>query len=170
MTSHLFAISLTIGTVAFAMGADLPVLKVESQVASRRCEVTILRSDQVGSRTDYWGTDGAVPSHIVKDVHISVDGMKCPCPREAFQDLAEVQYDSQVVFDHGETDGSLVVVIRGGDGAGAYSARISLVDRRVVKRDMMSAGGFVTETTTWREGVVASRVYTNTYGSEKSKP
>ena len=170
MMPRLIAILLTISTVAVTVAADLPVLKAEAKVANRRCEVEVTRSEKFGERRDYWGTDGTIPSSVVSDVRISVDGTEWPCPREAFQDLAEVQYDSQVGFDQDGANGSVVIIIRGGDGAGAYAARLTLVDKRIATREITSGGGFVIEVSKWREGIVVSRVYTNSYGSEKSDP
>ncbi len=163
MMGHLMAIPLTFVTVALAMGADFPLLKVEAVVAGQQCKVSVSRSDQVGLRTDYWGTDGAIPVHAVSGVHITVDGVEWSCPREAFQDLAEVRYDTQVEFDKEADKGSVVLVIRGGDGAGAYAARLTLIETRIASREITSGGGFVTETVKWRDGSVASRMYANSY-------
>ncbi len=163
MSSRFMLTILVLGAVTAAVGEELPTFTVEAQVGARHCRLEVDRLPYAGTRTDYWGKDGDPPAQVVRAIRLVVDGTVWPLPPEAFQDLSEVHYDTQIGFDQQAGDGAVVVVVCGGDGAGAFDARLTLSDRQLTRREISSGAGFVNETVEWRDGLLISRVYINSY-------
>lgn len=143
------------------------IINQEAAFGDDRCAVEIQLKDDVGGRTDYWGTDGQVPTRRVARISFTVNGTTWPCPPNAYQDMAEVAHDNQVSIEKGDAVGRFVLIVRGGDGGGAYTAAITITAKGTLSRTIEAGGGFVSEQAKWEEGILIERRFTNSYRTGK---
>lgn len=68
-----------------------------------------------------WGTDENAPRFVAETFLVSVDGKKFIIPEKFYKDLTNTHYLSVQ-----ETQGRVVIKLKGGDSAGAYTAHFKL--------------------------------------------
>ncbi|SEL11372.1 hypothetical protein [Nitrosovibrio tenuis] len=68
-----------------------------------------------------WGTDGGIPRFIADVFRVSIDGREFLIPEKFYRDLANTR--SLDVF---EQNGQIALELKGGQAAGAYTARFLL--------------------------------------------
>ncbi len=68
-----------------------------------------------------WGIDGGIPRVITEVFSVSIDGSEFAIPEKFYKDLTNTRYLN--VF---EQNGRVAVELKGGEAAGAYTARFLL--------------------------------------------
>jgi len=68
-----------------------------------------------------WGTDGGIPLFVTEVFRVHIDGREFIIPRKFYKDLTNTYF-----LDVLEQNGKVVVELKGGEAAGAYTARFVL--------------------------------------------
>ncbi|ARO88455.1 hypothetical protein EBAPG3_012115 [Nitrosospira lacus] len=68
-----------------------------------------------------WGMDGGIPRFVTGVFVVSIDGREFVIPRKFYQDLTNT-YRLRIF----EKNARIVIELKGGEGAGAYTARFKL--------------------------------------------
>ncbi len=79
----------------------------------------------------YHGTDETTPYFVCSELSITINGKKIAIPREAVADLANI---SDINSPYGEGNKTWVVLVRGGENAGAYEVELVFNDEKLVER------------------------------------
>jgi hypothetical protein len=91
--------------------------KVELAVRERYCKRGECREVDAGM----WGMDGGVPRFVTETFLIRINGRPFPIPVKLYTDLTNT-HSATVVEDKER----VIVQLKGGSGAGAYTARFAL--------------------------------------------
>ena len=79
----------------------------------------------------YHGRDGDSPAYVCEEFSFTVNGAKIAIPREAIADLSEIlDFDSP----YGAENKTWIIMVRGGDGGGAYEMEMIFDDAKLVQR------------------------------------
>ncbi len=103
-------------------------------------------SEETPQDDRYWGPDGSIPKRLIDDIKLRIGAALIDIPKTAFCDLADIQVMSLRVL---ESESTVSVWVRGGDGAGGYRARLEVVDGAIARRSITHFnpdGEFVEET------------------------
>lgn len=79
----------------------------------------------------YYGTDESTPFFVCSDLSITINGKKVAIPREAIADLADI---SDINSPNSEENKSWVLLVRGGENAGAYEVELVFNEEKLVQR------------------------------------
>lgn len=92
-----------------------------------------------------WGTDGGVPRFITEVFLVSIDGRKFVIPEKFYKDLTNTYHLN--VF---EQKARVIIELKGGEAAGAYTARFTLGGMCGFERKVCGeVCGEIWERTTW---------------------
>lgn len=92
--------------------------------------------------------DGAPPRFVLEKLAITVGGAEIALPSTAWTDLSDPDLSGGVRLTQG--DGSLVVHVLGGDGAGSYRASLLIRGARLVARRVEQHDGEARMERFWR--------------------
>ena len=87
------------------------------------------------ARIKHWiGGDGDEPMHVTSGLKLSVAGTNVDIPRSQFEDLADphIHFGPYLTQD----DKAIFLYVDGSDAAGAYTARFTIRDGKVLKREI----------------------------------
>jgi len=91
--------------------------KVAITFKERGCNITECGAVDAGT----WGTDGGIPRFTTKIFLVSVDGKKFIIPEKFYKDLTNTHY-----LNVYEARARVVIELKGGESAGAYTAYFKL--------------------------------------------
>ncbi len=115
--------------------------KVELTLQERRCKSGECREVDAGM----WGMDGGIPRFVTETFLVRINGKLFPIPEKLYKDLTNTR--SATVVEEKER---IILELKGGDGAGAYTARFALGGMCGFERKICGeVCGEIWEHTTW---------------------
>jgi hypothetical protein len=131
-------------------------------VGNHSYEIYISIVSYKGNESDFWGVDGTIPSFILKEMIVNIDDRECQIPEGAVNRLSEINRYHMVKLK--KSNGVFFFTVKGGDGAGSFLAKFELIDNILIKRTLISAGGWIEETVCWgQDGTIQSISFKNDY-------
>ena len=91
--------------------------KVAVTLRERQCRMGECHEVDAGM----WGMDGGVPLFVTETFRVSIDGKPFPIPQKFYKDLTNTH-----AVNAREEKEKVILELKGGDGAGAYTARFTL--------------------------------------------
>lgn len=79
----------------------------------------------------YHGTDETPPYFVCSELSITINGKKIAIPREAIADLANI---TDINSPNGEENKTWVMLVSGGENAGAYEVELVFNDEKLIQR------------------------------------
>jgi hypothetical protein len=80
----------------------------------------------------FWGVDSVKPEHIIKSLSLIINNKEILIPKNAIADLADVNLPYGVYLM--QNSNAIILYLKGGDAAGAYTAALKVHGGRVVAR------------------------------------
>ena len=80
----------------------------------------------------FWGRDELTPGYLIDRFYFSINGNEILIPREAISDLADINIPYGVYLMQNERN--VAIYLKGGDAAGAYTAKLNVVGSNLVSR------------------------------------
>jgi len=115
--------------------------KVAIVFRERQCK----RSECREADSGVWGIDGGIPQVITEVFRVAINGREFIIPQKFYKDLTNTYF-----LDILEQNGQVVVELKGGQAAGAYSARFMLGGMCGFKRKVCGeVCNEIWEQTTW---------------------
>jgi hypothetical protein len=115
--------------------------KVELILQEGRCRSGQCREVDSGM----WGMDGGIPRVVTETFLVRIDGKPFPIPEKFYKDLTNTHSVSVI-----EDKERIILELKGGDGAGAYTARFELGGMCGFERKICGeVCGEIWEHTTW---------------------
>jgi hypothetical protein len=115
--------------------------KVAVTLRERQCKIGECREADSG----VWGMDGGIPRVIIETFVVSIDGKRFLIPEKFYKDLTNTHY-----LNVDEQKGRVVIELKGGDAAGAYTGHFVLGGRCGFERKICGeVCAEIWEHTTW---------------------
>jgi hypothetical protein len=115
--------------------------KVDVALRERRCKSGECPEADAGM----WGMDGGIPRFVTETFLVLVDGKPFPIPAKFYQDLTNTHHVSVI-----EDKERIVLELKGGEAAGAYTAWFTLGGMCGFERKICGeVCGEIWEKTTW---------------------
>lgn len=80
----------------------------------------------------FWGVDGELPENIIDKMSLMIGGKDVPFPSKAFDDLSNIILPTGIYLM--QKDNAVVLYLKGGDGAGAYTAVFEILHNKLIRR------------------------------------
>lgn len=96
------------------------------EIIEAMLQVDKLSNDEA---TGYWGANGAYPATYIKKLSLIVEESKFWIPAKAYSDLGNLNAAEVKENQHG-----IVLIVLGGNAAGAYYATFVFIDSKMRKR------------------------------------
>jgi hypothetical protein len=90
--------------------------KIDLTLRERPCKRDECREVDAGM----WGMDGGIPRFVTETLRVLIDGKPFPIPEKFYKDLTNTRH----VNVH-EANDRIILELKGGDAAGAYTARFA---------------------------------------------
>jgi len=80
----------------------------------------------------FWGVDAARPKYVIDKIDFTINNKHILFPTEAFNDLCDVILPCGVYLM--QKDNVILIHLKGGDAAGAYTAILEFSNKKLIKR------------------------------------
>jgi hypothetical protein len=89
-------------------------------------------ANEASVKADYWGTDDGAPTTVVGELELQIGKNSIRIFKKAYADLGNpIIPDGIYLMEDGNT---VILNLRGGDGAGGYHSRLFFKDLRLIRR------------------------------------
>lgn len=136
--------------------------KFSGEVEGHFYEIELSSINYKGNESDFWGVDGTAPNFILHELIVNIDGRKCYIPESAVNRLSEINKYQKLKLK--KANDIFFFTVKGGDGAGSFSASFELRDNILTRRSLVTAGGWIEEVVCWGDdGTIELISFKNDY-------